>query len=307
MRILITGGCGFIGGHLCRLLAEKKHDVVVFDNLSTGKYENVANIRPTPHIRIVDCRDYDFTKEALEWGPFDFVYHLASTVGVKRVLENPKECIENNIESLRAVIGLGVPGLFTSTSEVYGKNQENLREESDIFISGKSRWSYAVSKLTCEWLALAAGWNVVRLFNVVGPGQSNDYGAVLPRFISQALTGQPITVYGDGSQVRSFINVKDCVNILYELMEKKFGVVNVGSFESIPIGMLACKVQDVVNRFSSITYVPYNQAYPEGFEECPSRIPKLEKLVSLVGMKEYISLHQTIEEIAKSLKVPQTV
>lgn len=297
MKIIITGIGGFIGSHLAERLMDDGHEVYgldadpknwstrhVYGSFVTGKCQDLQLLRCVAR----GC---------------DFVFHLASTVGVSRVLENPSECIGNNIQSLRAVLSLGIPGLFTSTSEVYGKNVNPLSEDSDLIFSSKARWSYSASKLIGEWLALGCDWKVVRLFNVIGPRQSNEYGAVVPRFVRQALSGEEITVYGTGSQIRSFIDVKDCVDILVSLMHKKFDIVNVGSDRNIvSINSLAEIVANVLDT-KLIKNIPYNHAYRGEFEECQVRIPNLTKLRSLIGMREDRTLEETIRDIADSLKV----
>jgi len=299
VKIFITGISGFIGSHLADHLIKAGHIVSGVDNFSTGNQTNLAQpILQNTHN--CDCRNLPKLLYIIREKRPDFIFHLASTVGVARVLADPRECIENNLDSLRNVLSFGIPGLYTSTSEVYGKNQEPLAEDSDLIFSGKNRWSYATSKLVGEWLALTAQWKVVRLFNVIGPRQSNDYGAVLPRFITQAVNGEPVTVYGTGLQVRSFIDVRDCVRILGSLMDKKFDVVNVGRCDSTSIIDLAYKVNTMFGN-GIISYVPYRLAYKGEFEECPCRVPDLTKLNALIGFQETLKLEQTILDISKGV------
>lgn len=291
MKILITGGAGFIGSHLAELLIEQGHEVSVLD------------CKPNRDL-ICDCRDLSRPSSlarasVAQFAP-DFIYHLAATVGVTRVLQNPSECIANNIDSLRATLSLGIPGLFTSTSEVYGKTIWSLKEDSPIEYSSRSRWSYAASKLIGEWMAKQASWKVVRLFNVVGPRQSSSYGAVLPQFIRQAINHEPLTIYGDGKQTRTFIHVKDCVEILDALREKEFDVVNVGGKHIYTIEELAMLIANSHERVP-IKYVPYSQAYPDGFEECQSRVPNLEKLDSLLPERPCRSMGRIISDLVESL------
>jgi len=290
LKILICGGSGFVGSHLAERLIEQGHKVEILDP-----------VKPTisgPWIWVGQtCQD---------WAPFiskkhcDFIYHLAATVGVTRVLKNPSECIANNIDSLRAVLSLGIPGLFTSTSEVYGKTARMLKEDSPIEYTSKSRWSYAASKLIGEWMALQAGWKVVRLFNVAGPRQSSHYGAVLPQFVRQAIAHEPLTIYGDGKQTRTFIHVKDCVEILDALRDKKFDVVNVGGTHVYSIEDLALLIADMHQR-CPVKYVPYLTAYPGGFEECQSRVPDLTKLDSLLPVRPCRSMGRIIADLVDSL------
>ena len=301
MKILITGGAGFIGSHLAERLKGDGHEVIVYDRRDDGHWRGSWDY-------VGDCRTiWDVLPNSKK--P-EFIYHLAATVGVKRVLEDPKECIENNIESLRAVLGLGIPGIFASTSEVYGRNESELREDSEIIYSSKTRWSYAASKLIGEWLAKQAGWKTVRFFNVVGPRQSTDYGAVLPKFVKQCLDGTPMTIYGDGSQVRTFLDVRDCVQMLDALRDKDFDVVNVGGSHIRSVHQLATDVwmtlrpEDMV---IPICEVPYSDAYPEGFEECPRRVPNLEKLNSLLPDRPQTDFKQTIRDLADYLKSKEEV
>jgi len=289
VRILITGGAGFIGSHLAERLKRHGHEVQVIDLKIDGS----------------DCRNIDLGTLHI-WKEFgvvpEFIYHLAATVGVRKVLEDPKECIENNVESLRAVLGLGIPGIFASTSEVYGKTTGELSEDSELRYSSKPRWAYAASKLIGEHLARQAGWKTVRFFNVVGPRQNSDYGAVLPQFVSQAISGEPITVYGDGSQTRTFLDVRDCTAILDTLRDREFDVVNVGGGYHTTVRGLAEFVRDAVSSRSDIVHKTYESVYPKGFEECRERKPDLSKLRSLIGEFEYRNFHQTVTDLADSLK-----
>lgn len=293
MRILVTGGAGFIGGHLCKLLASSRALTVV-DVKAEAKDAPIGQ-----YYWKIDCREMPQDRE------YDFVYHLAATVGVANVLRDPRECMDNNIESLKAVLGLGVPGMFFSTSEVYGKTSGPLSEDSAIEFTSKVRWSYAASKLIGEWMALQAGWKVIRPFNVIGPRQSTSYGAVLPTFVKQALAGEPITVYGDGSQVRTFIDVRDFVEIVDTLREAEFDVCNVGGPYALTILELAEKVRDVLGSRSTIKLVPYEKAYTEGFEECRERIPDLTRMKALAGEMKFRPLSETITDLATWLEKEQ--
>jgi UDP-glucose 4-epimerase len=289
VRILVTGGAGFIGSHLVERLISQGHEVVVLDDLSTGLKSNLSD---EVEFWEADCRNPKAVRKAA-YG-CDYVYHLASTVGVIKVLTDPKDCIENIIKSTQSVLSLGLPGMDFSTSEVYGKNTNILREDSDLIYSNKSRWSYATSKLIGEWLAASAKWKTVRLFNIVGPRQIPGY--VFSNFIQQARSGKDLTVYGTGEQVRTFIDVRDTVEILDILRDKQFDVVNVGAAHTLSMYELAKTIKRTLNSTSEIVHVPYIQAYPDGFEECASRIPDLSKLRSLIGNYEYRAIEQTIQD-----------
>lgn len=291
MRILLTGGAGFIGSHLARRLLKQGHTIGVLDYRKD--WHNAPNT-PGCHWLGMDCRDLPSYLNARDW---DFCYHLASTVGVSRVLADPRECIENIVESTRAVLRLGIPGMYFSTSEVYGKNPQPLREDSDCIISGRTRWSYAAAKLCGEWLSLAENWKVVRLFNVIGPNQSSSYGAVVPKFLDAAKRGLAFPIHGDGEQRRTFTSVFDVVEILDRLRELPFDVVNVGSSNTVSIRDLAIMVRDLSGSQSLLNLIPYPAAYPEGFEECPERVPDLAKLKQLIGDFQFRSLIQTLKEI----------
>lgn len=279
MRILVTGGAGFIGSHLCERLTLP---------ISIDRKPSDVSIDVT---RIGEIR--------FSYAP-TFCYHLAATVGVSNVLKDPTGCMENNIDSLRAVLALGIPGMFFSTSEVYGKTTGSLSEDSPLSYSSKSRWSYAASKMVGEWMALQKGWKVIRPFNVVGPRQNMAYGAVLPNFVKQALSGEPITVYGDGSQVRTFIDVRDFVEIVTRLQDKEFDVVNVGGAYVFTISELAIRVRHVLGSQSRIILTPYPQG--GGFEECRERVPDLTKMHGLVGDFKFRPFDETIKTLAESIK-----
>lgn len=296
MRILITGGAGFIGSHLAEHLRANGHDVGILDRRKNGRVVDWK----------ADCRELDDPcgetfSDVRYWKP-RFIYHLASTVGVRNVLANPKEAIENIIESTRAVLSLGIPGMYFSTSEVYGRNSEDLSEESEIRIGSKTRWTYAAAKLVCEFLALEAGWKVIRPFNVVGARQNLAYGAVLPNFAGQWSRREPLTVYGSGQQIRTFIDVHDFVEIVDELRDKQFDVLNVGGIHKLAIRDLAFKVNWTLGEEMPIEYRPYSEVFPAGFEECQRRVPVLTKLHSLIGKRNYKSLNETIVELAKETR-----
>lgn len=292
MKILLTGGAGFIGSHLIEKLLPT-HEIVVIDDLSTGHLENIpAGVTFFQG----DCRNQELLGQAAKG--CDFVYHLASTVGVEKVLQDPRGCIKNVIESTQSVLNLGIPGMDFSTSEVYGKNPNVLSEDSDLIYSSRARWSYAVSKLVTEWLANASGWKTVRLFNIVGPRQSLGY--VFSNFVRRARENKDLRIYGTGSQIRTFLDVRDAVDILSQLREKDFDVVNVGGKHTMTVESLAETVKRITQSKSRIIRVPYREAYSEGFEEifedCQARVPDLTRLHSLIGEYNYRPLEQTMED-----------
>jgi UDP-glucose 4-epimerase len=293
MKILVTGGAGFIGGHLVERLLSQGHTPVVLDNLSTGFKENVPS---QVAAYFEDCRNTEALHKAAS--ECELIYHLASTVGVEKVLKDPRECIKNVIDSTQSVLSLGIPGMDFSTSEVYGKNPNALSEDSDLIYSSKARWSYAVAKLAGEWLAKAAGWKTVRLFNIVGPKQALGY--VFSNFTRQARENKDLRVYGLGSQIRTFLDVRDAVDILCSLRDKKFDVVNVGGKHTMTMDCLADLVKHTLNSKSRTVRVPYRDAYSEGFEDvfedCQARIPDLTKLHSLIGEYNYTPIERTIED-----------
>src|SRR5271166_3506227 len=275
-KILITGSAGFIGTHLARHL--KGHEVVGYDAVN-GDF----------------CQD--FKRLALAASGCEFVYHLASTVGVQNVLNSPSGCISNNLDALRSVLKLCLPGIYASSSEVYGMTSGEHSEDSPMTMSGKPRWAYAASKLAGEYYAREAGWGSVRFFNVVGPGQNKAYGAVLPRFVEQAQSGETLTLYGDGLQIRTFLDVHDCVEILDRLREKKFDVTNIGSYNTHSIYGLALCVRRTLKSASKIECVPYPFENTE-FDECRDRVPDLRRMLSLVGKMDFTPLNKTIQEMS---------
>jgi len=309
LKFLITGGAGFIGSHLAKYLVQKDHKVAILDNLSSGKIENLGD-RKGIACYFGDCQNRFLLNAAAEG--CDYVYHCASTVGVQKVLRDPASCIRNIISSTESVLSLGVPGMYFSTSEVYGKCygpgfalNDEYAEDYPCVLSSAPRWSYAAAKLTGEWLALAEKWQVVRLFNVIGPNQNPAYGAVFPRFIQQAQEDRPLTIYGNGSQVRTFTAVSDVVTILDRLRGTNADIVNVGGAATISIRQLAIRIKKELHSKSVLDFVPYEKAYPAGFEECPSRVPDTTKLRSLIGNYEFRSLENMIKEVSHGKTVCQ--
>lgn len=310
---LITGGAGFIGSHLAEYLLDRGEEVVVLDNLSTGRFENIRQLvgRPGFQYIIGDLSEESIAIPAMEKA--DTIYHLAAAVGVQLIVNDPVRTIETNIEGasrvLRFAARWGKRVLITSTSEVYGKGTSvPFREDDDVLYgpTAKSRWSYAFSKAIDEFLAMAYHQTqglpvvVVRLFNTVGPRQVGQYGMVVPRFIQQAIDGGPITVYGDGKQSRCFTHVKDVVPALVHLLEapEAWGqVVNIGSTEEISVGELAEEVRKRTGSACEIRYVPYDQAYRPGFEDMRRRVPSLERIQRLIGYQPSHSLGDILDDM----------
>jgi UDP-glucose 4-epimerase len=315
MRYLITGGAGFIGSHLAEELLGRGHRVHVLDDLSTGAIENIRHLKSQPAFEytIESAGNVPVVAELVD--DADVVFHLAAAVGVDLVVKSPVRAIETNVHCTEVVLAQAnkkqKPVFLASTSEVYGKNAHTpFREDSDLLLGPTftGRWAYACSKALDEYLVLAywreRGLPVVigRLFNTVGPRQTGRYGMVVPSFVRQALAGQPITVYGDGSQRRCFCHVKDVVGAIVALMERDdvYGdVFNIGSTEEVSMLGLAERVRDVTGSGSEIVFVPYDQAYEEGFEDVPSRVPDIGKLVALLGWEPTRDLSQILAEVVE--------
>jgi len=313
MRALITGGAGFIGSHLSEALLEKGHEVFVLDNLSTGSIGNIAHLKDGHrfHYTIDSVTNEPILAELVDQS--DVVFHLAAAVGVKLIVEQPVNTIETNVHGTEVVLKHANKKkklvLIASTSEVYGKSAEvPFSETADLVLgpSVKHRWAYACSKLIDEFLALAY-WKekklpviIVRLFNTVGPRQTGRYGMVIPTFVRQALANQPITVYGDGTQSRSFTYVGDVVEGLISLVEEPRAVgevFNIGNGEEITIGALAERVKALADSRSSIVNIPYDQAYEEGFEDMPRRVPDIRKIGALVGYEPRVHLDEILRKV----------
>ena len=313
MKALITGGAGFIGSHLSEYLLEQGHQVFAVDDLSTGNIENILQLKTHPHFHytIDTIMNVPVTAELVD--RCDVVFHLAAAVGVKLIVESPVRTIETNIKGTEIILELANKKkkkvLITSTSEVYGKGKQLPFSEADDLVLGpthKGRWSYACSKAIDEFLALAY-WHekglpvvVTRLFNTVGPRQVGRYGMVLPTFVKQALLGEEMTVFGDGSQARCFAHVSDVVEALYRLSEKEEAVgqvFNIGSKEECTILNLAEKVKSMTASQSKIVFVPYDKAYEEGFEDMPRRVPDISRLQSLIEYGPAKNLEQIIQSV----------
>jgi len=313
MKALITGGSGFIGSHLSEYLLELDYQVFVIDDLSTGTIENILHLKGNPnfHYTVDTIMNVPVTAELVD--RCDVVFHLAAAVGVKLIVESPVRTIETNIKGTEIILELADKKkkkvIITSTSEVYGKGKNIPFSEDEDLVMGpthKGRWSYACSKAIDEFLALAY-WHekrlpviVVRLFNTVGPRQTGRYGMVLPTFVKQALSGEAITVFGDGSQSRCFAHVSDVVGALTRLSEKEEAlgkVFNIGSNEEITILELAQKVKSLTSSGSEIVFVPYDEAYEEGFEDMPRRVPDLSRIQSLIDYQPSKDLEQIVQSV----------
>jgi UDP-glucose 4-epimerase len=313
LRVLITGGAGFIGSHLADAYVQRGDEVFVIDDLSTGTIENIRHLKEHPkfHYTIDSVHNQPVTAELVD--QCDVVVHLAAAVGVKLIVESPVRTIETNVRGTEVVLALANKKkkkvLIASTSEVYGLSADvPFREDGNLVMGAttKGRWSYACSKAIDEFLALAY-WRekklpttIVRLFNTVGPRQTGRYGMVIPTFVKQALAGRPITVYGNGNQTRCFGYVGDVVGALIDLMDHPEAVgqvFNIGSSEEISILQLAEKIKELTDSASEIVFVPYDEAYEEGFEDMPRRVPDTSKIKELVGFSPSMSLTGILQSV----------
>ncbi len=312
-RVLITGGAGFIGSHLAEKLLDSGMQVAVLDDLSTGRFENIAHLVGRPGFSFaIDSITNAIVLDRLA-SESDAIIHLAAAVGVKLVVERPVHTIETNIMGAEAVLKAAAryraKVLIASTSEVYGKGvRAPFREDDDVVLgpTSRNRWAYAASKMVDEFLALAYYQKydlpvvVVRLFNTVGPRQTGRYGMVIPRFVQQALAGKPITVYGDGSQSRCFCDVSDTVRALEALLltERAVGqVFNVGSTEEVTILELAQRVKKLTGSASPITFIPYDKAYAPGFEDMQRRVPDTTRIQTTVGWQPRHDLNSILRRV----------
>ena len=322
MRVLITGGAGFIGSHLAEAYLEKGDEVYIIDDLSTGSLDNInhlkenAGFRKRLFVHIDTILNRDILLELV--GTCDVVHHLAAAVGVQYILDHPMESITANIKGTEIILEMcnkfKKRVLIASTSEVYGKHTHAPLVETDNIIYGPSskfRWSYAASKLMDEFMSLAyhrtTGLKVtlVRLFNTVGPRQTGAYGMVIPRFVSQALKNTALKVYGDGSQTRTFTYVKDVVGALMKLIEKEasYGeVFNIGGTEEISILELAKRIISATGSKSEIELVPYEKAFGKDFEDMQRRVPGLEKIGNLIGFIPQTPLDAILSKVIAHMR-----
>jgi UDP-glucose 4-epimerase len=318
VRVLITGGAGFVGSHLAAVLLQRNDEVFVLDDLSTGSIDNIAQFKSHPrfHYTIDSVTNEPLLAEMID--TCDTIVHLAAAVGVKLIVEAPVHTIETNVHGTEVVLKHANKKkklvLIASTSEVYGKSTAvPFNEETDLVLgpTAKHRWAYACSKLIDEFLALAY-WKerklpviIVRLFNTVGPRQTGQYGMVIPNFVRQALAGQPITVFGDGTQCRSFTYVGDVVGAIVALINEPAAigqVFNIGNGTEISINGLAEKVKTLTGSSSEIVHIPYERAYEAGFEDMPRRVPDLTKLQKLIGYEPTVELDEILGKVIESFR-----
>ncbi|MSR19850.1 MAG: NAD-dependent epimerase/dehydratase family protein [Gemmatimonadetes bacterium] len=313
MKILITGGAGFIGSHLAEALLERGDDVVVLDDLSTGVIENVQHLlgRPRFTLRIGNCLDASVVGGLVD--QTDVTVHLAAAVGVRLIVERPVHTIETNIGATEIVLSAAARKrkkvLLASTSEVYGKSAKvPFAEDDDVSLgpTNRSRWAYACSKALDEWLAFAYGSEkglpvvIARFFNTVGPRQTGRYGMVVPTFVRQALAGDPLTVHGDGRQSRCFAHVRDVVRSVIALLDAPAAVgevFNVGNPEEVTMMALAERVKAAAGSDSPIRLVPYDEAYAVGFQDMARRVPDVSKLRALIGYAPDTPLTKIIDDV----------
>ncbi len=319
MKNLITGGAGFIGSHLAEYLLKKGEKVAVLDDLSSGNLRNITALKNHANFSYTkgSVLDRFMLKKLIRQN--DFIFHLAAAVGVKMVIEEPLKSIKTNVEGTENVLELASDFkkkvLLTSSSEVYGKNEKiPFAEDSDSLLGSSKirRWSYGCTKLLDEFMSFAYFREkklpviVVRLFNTIGPRQSGSYGMVVPRFIKQALEVKPITVYGDGKQVRCFTDVSDVVKAMVSLTKEPsaFGeVFNIGNpRDAITINKLAELVKKLTQSSSEITHIPYSEAYKEGFEDMQKRVPDISKIQKLINFSPEVDLQETLIKIIKGVK-----
>ncbi len=318
MNLLITGGAGFIGSHLAERLLELGHNVFIIDNLWTGKLANIAKAQNNKSLHlVVDTILNESVMNELIF-KVDHIYHLAAAVGVRNIMDHPVETLDINVKGTETVLRLAnrfkKKVLIASTSEIYGKHMEHSLTEDDNRVMGtvkKRRWAYACSKTLDEFLALAYFDEkklpvvVARLFNTVGPRQTGQYGMVLPNFVQSALLGKPITVFGDGTQSRSFAHVRDVVEALTKLMDEpkaEGDVFNVGNDHEVTINELAQKVKEMTGSSSEIEYMSYEKAYGPGFEDMERRCPNIEKIKNLIGFEPNYDLEAIIQSVVDYFK-----
>ena len=318
MDVVITGGAGFIGSHLCEAMLANGYSVTAIDDLSTGSLKNVTHLRSNRDFNLViESVTNESVLDHVVRGA-DAVFHLAAAVGVKLIVDRPVRTIETNIlgteVALKVAARYGTRIFIASSSEVYGKSDSTpFAEDADMVLgpTTHSRWCYACSKAIDEFLALAyhrqKGLPVVigRFFNTVGPRQTGQYGMVIPRFVGQALAGEPITVYGDGEQMRCFCHVADVIVAVSALMSEpkaEGDIFNIGSNEGITINALAEKVKAITGSASEIVHVPYEKAYEAGFEDMRVRVPDVSRVRKLVGFKVTRNIDEIIRDVAEHFR-----
>lgn len=318
VKILITGGAGFIGSHLAEALLEQGDEVFIIDDLSTGSVENIAHLQGHPrfHQYFDSVLNRQIMADLIDRA--DTIFHLAAAVGVKLIVESPVRTIETNVKGTEVVLELASKKqkkvVLASTSEVYGKSTRIPFCEDDDLVMGpptKGRWSYACSKALDEFLALSY-WKerqcptiVARFFNTVGPRQTGQYGMVIPRFVAQALTHEPITIFGSGTQTRCFGWVKDVVRALLLISQHPQAIgeiFNIGSSHEMSIAELAQLVKKLTGSHSEIQFIPYDRAYEAGFEDMERRVPSLEKIHNLVGYSPTLSIEEILLNIIEHCK-----
>jgi UDP-glucose 4-epimerase len=323
MRILITGGAGFIGSHLAEALLAARHQVHVLDDLSTGSIDNIAHLKGQPGFGYTIDSVFNDHLVAELVDRADVIFHLAAAVGVKLIVQEPVHTIETNVHGTEVILRHAAKKkklvFIASTSEVYGKSTAvPYREDADLVMGAttRHRWAYACSKALDEFLALAY-WKekklpvvIVRFFNTVGPRQTGQYGMVVPTFVRQALAGERITVYGDGTQSRSFTYVGDVVGALLALMVEPQAigqVFNIGNTEEVSIATLAARIKAETGSSSPIVTIPYDQAYEEGFEDMPRRVPDLGKIEALIGYQAKVGLNEIIQRVVADFRARANV
>lgn len=315
MKILITGGAGFIGSHLAEQLLGEGHQVTVVDNLSTGSMENIIHLKGRPGFgyHLDSLFNYHLMAELVDLA--DMIFHLAAAVGVRLIVDDPVRTIETNVRGTGIILDLAEKKkkqvILASTSEVYGKSENDKFAEEDDLLLGpttKSRWCYAASKILDEFLGLAYYKQkevpvvILRLFNIVGPRQTGRYGMVVPRFVTQALKGETITVYGDGTQTRTFTHVKDAVDAVGRIAfypHSPGEIFNIGGNQEISIIELAKRTKELLHSSSSITFIPYDEAYEAGFEDMKRRVSDISKIQRWVGYKPRYTIDDIILDVAE--------
>jgi UDP-glucose 4-epimerase len=318
MRVLVTGGAGFIGSHLCERLVKDGHIVTAIDNFSTGRASNLANLEGVAGFSLLEGSILDSEILTPLINNADYVFHLAAAVGVFNIVNNPLASLLTNIRGTENVLEIAnkskTPVFLTSSSEVYGKNISDSLKESDDRILGSPltlRWSYSEAKAIDESLAYAyyiekqLETRIVRFFNTVGPRQLGAYGMVVPRFVKSAVTNEPITIYGDGNQTRCFAHVYDVIDavIAIAFANNTIGkLINIGNDFEISINNLANKIIAETDSRSKIVYVPYEEAYGDGFEDMERRVPNIDLINQLVGWKPKRDLSTIISDISAEMK-----